>query len=113
MGDESFSFDGTYWLPFDPNKPVGFFVAVLFQYLADYATLFCFTPIGCVFIGSCWSVVTFLADIARDISHLRKRKILNSNKQALTKRFCNFVRFHADIEELSEHFFVFVNCYKM
>lgn len=100
MADQSFHFEGTYWFPFDQNKPAGFFEAVLFQIVANYVTLLCFTPIGCIFIGSCWFIVTFLKDIARDISHLRKRKIANLKKQELTERIRNFVRFHADVEEL-------------
>lgn len=101
MGSESFRYDITYWLPFNANKPIGFFLAVLLLYVADYATVYCFTPIGCVFIGSCWSIITFLKDIAKDLSHLKKRKILNLSTGKLTKHFRNFVRFHADVEELS------------
>lgn len=109
MDDDSFHFDGTFWFPFGVDEAVGFFLAVLFQYVADYATLCCFTPIGCIFIGTCWSIVTFLEDISMDISHLRKKKIENLNKIELAERFRNFVRSHADVEELSTDTFVAEN----
>lgn len=99
MGFDSFHFDGTLWFPFDTNQPVGFFVAILFQGLAVFAALYNMTTIVCIYIGSCWSIVTFLRDIARDISHLRKKKLLDLNKQKLTECIRNFVRFHADVEE--------------
>lgn len=102
MGNDSFHFDGKFWFPLDVDKPVGFFLAALFQYVSVYAIFCCFTPIGCIMIGSCWSIVTFLKDVAMDISHLRKKKITNLNEQKLTERLRNFVRFHADVEELSE-----------
>lgn len=101
MGDESFRFDGTLWFPFDPNQPVGFFVALLFECVSVFAEFCFFRPIICILIGSCWSIMTFLKDTARDISHLRKEKISNSSELELTERFHNFVRFHADVEELS------------
>lgn len=101
MGDESFRFDGALWFPFDPNKPAGFLVALIFQCLAMFAVFSCVTPIVSIYIGSCWSVEIFLKEIAGDISHLKKKKILNLNEQKLTKRFCNFIRFHSDVEELS------------
>lgn len=105
MGDESFRFDGTEWFPFDPNTPCGFLVAVLFQNVSIFVLCYSYTPIICVFIGSCLSIVTFQKDVATDISHFKRRKIANSNEQQLTERFCNFVRFHADVEELSSGIF--------
>lgn len=39
MGNESFHLEGTLWLPFDANTPVGFFSASLFQSMAIYAQL--------------------------------------------------------------------------
>lgn len=104
MGNESFVMDGTMWLPFDPNKPVGFFVILIFTTVSIYATACFFKPIICIFIGSCWSIVTFLNVIANDVSHLEKKKILKLNNQELIKRFSNFVQFHAEVEELSGHF---------
>lgn len=101
MGDESFHFDGTMWFPFNPNRPVGLFTATLFECVSAFAEFSFFTPIGCVYIGSCWSIVTFLKDIVKDISCLRKEKILKLTEQDLTERFCNFIQFHADVEELS------------
>lgn len=103
MGSQSFRFDGRFWLPFDPNTPIGFFSATLFQCIAVCPTIFSFTPIVCLLIGSCWSIVTFLKDVARDISLLRKRELLNLSKQKLSERFCNFIRFHAEVEEFSVH----------
>lgn len=105
MGNESFFFDAIIWLPFDANQPVGFFVASIFQNVSIYATVCFFTPIVCIFIGSCWTIVTFLKEIARDISHLRKKKISMLDKQKLAERFWNFVQFHADVDELSGPFF--------
>lgn len=101
MGDESFRFDGTIWLPFDTNSSVGFFATLLFQTVAVFAAECFLTPVVCLFIGSCWCIVAFLKDIATDVSTLRERKILHLNEQKLTERFYNFVRFHADVEELS------------
>lgn len=101
LGDESFRFQGTFWLPFDANTPLGFCVASTFEGASVFATAFLVRPIICLFIGTCWSVESFLKDIGRDISHLRKRKIANLNKQKITERFCNFVRCHIDVEELS------------
>lgn len=101
IGDESFRYDGVSWWPFNPNKPIGFFIAMLFTTVATFAVFCFFTPIVCIFVGSCWTIVTSLKDIAGDISHLRKRKILKLNQQRLTKRVCNFIRFHTDVEELS------------
>lgn len=103
MGDESFHFDGTLWFPFDANEPLGFFVALLLQAVSVLAIANCVSPIISTYVGSCSSIMTFLKDIARDISHLKKRKILNMDKPKLTERFCNFVQFHADVEELSGH----------
>lgn len=105
LGNESFRFDAIIWLPFDANQPIGLFVALLFQNVSIYATVCFFTPIVCVFIGSCWSIVTFLKDIARYVHDLRKKKILKLNKHELTERIRDFVRFHAEVEELSETFF--------
>lgn len=101
MGDESFRFDGTLWLPFDTNQPIGFLLASVFQYMSVFAALSFSKSIICIFIGSCWSIVTFLKDIAKDISHLNKKKIANLNKRELTERFWNFIRFHTDVEELA------------
>lgn len=101
MGNESFRFDGTFWFPFDPNEPIGFFMALLFQCVTIFADFCFYRPIVCILIGSCWSIITFLRDIARDLSHLSKEKIENLQRQELTERFCNFVRFHADVQELS------------
>lgn len=101
LGDESFRFQGTFWLPFDANQVVGFFVASVFECVAIYAAVCFFRPIICIYIGTCWFVVTRLNDTAKDISHLRKRKIASLREQELIKRFGNFVRFHADAEELS------------
>lgn len=101
LGDESFRFDGAFWLPFDANKPIGFTVALIFQCVAIYTSVFSFVPIFCVFLGSCWSMITFLKEIASDISHLNKKKIIKMNDRELTVRFCTFVRFHADVEKLS------------
>lgn len=105
MGDESFIFDGTFWLPFDPNRPIGFFTAVLFQSALLYAEFNFIAPVISIFIGSCWSVVTFLKDVARDISRLKRKKIFNLRKEKLIERFCNFMRCHAEVEELSEQYF--------
>lgn len=99
MGIDSFHFEGTLWFPFDTNQPIGFFMAIFFQGLAASAALYNMTTIVCIYIGSCWSIVTFLRDIARDISHLRKKKLLDLNKRKLTEYIRNFVRFHADVEE--------------
>lgn len=107
MGDESFRFDGALWFPFDKNKPGGFFMAVLFQCLTVCGTFCCVTPIACVYIGSCWSIVTFLKDLANDMSFFKKKKISNSNKQALTECFYNFVQIHANVQELSDLFLDF------
>lgn len=104
MGDESFRFDGALWFPFDANKPAGFFLAVLFQFFGVCAVFCCVTPIVCVYIGSCWSIITFLKDLARDITHVDK-KDMNLNEQALSERVCNFVRIHANVLELGRHIF--------
>lgn len=101
MGDESFRFDGTLWLPFEPNQPVGFFAALLFQSVSTFADFCLFTPIVCIFIGACWCIVAFLSDIARNISHLKRRKIFTLNGLQLIERFCHFARFHADVMKLS------------
>lgn len=101
MGNESFCLDKAFWFPFDPNQPVGFFITLLFQSISTFAIFCFFTPIGCIFIGSCWSIETFLKDIARDISQLKRKKIFKTSQRELTKRICNFVRFHGDVEELS------------
>lgn len=106
MGDESFRFDGALWFPFDVNKAAGFFSAVIFQCTAVWAVFCSATPVACIYIGSCWTIVTFLKDIANDASHLKRRNISNCNKQTLTEHFHNFVQFHANIQELSEHFFL-------
>lgn len=100
LGDDSFRFDGKLWLLFDVNKPGGFFAASLFHGLTIYTTVFSFAPIFCVFIGSCWSIVIFLEDISRDISHLRTKKIIKMTEQNLAERFCNFVQFYAEVEKL-------------
>lgn len=105
LGVESFRFEGTFWLPFDANTPSGFCVASIFECASIYATACFVRPVICLFIGTCWSVESFLKDIGRDISHLRKRKIANLNKQKITERFCNFVRCHIDVEELSVDIF--------
>lgn len=104
MGDDSFFFDATLWFPFDESKPLGFFMALLFQCFAVFTILSCLTPIVCIYIGTCWSIEVFLVDIARDISDLKKKKLLEWNEQKLSERVCNFVRFHADVEEFSEYF---------
>lgn len=101
MGDESFQYDGVSWMPFDANTPFGLLVALVFQTVAAFADLCLFTPIGCVFIGSCWTIVTFLKDIAIDISHLKSKQIANLSEQQLTGRFCRFVQFHTEVEQLS------------
>lgn len=105
MGIESFHYDGKLWLPFDANRPIGFFMAVLFQCAAVFTVLSFVTPIICIYIGSCWSIATFIKDITRDIAHLKRRKILNLSKQKLIVRLCNFVRFHAEVEELRDTLF--------
>lgn len=105
LGNESFRFDAIIWLPFDANQPIGLFVALLFQNISIYATVCFFTPIVCVFIGSCWSIVTFLKEIAIYVHDLRKKKILKLNKHELTERIRDLVRFHAEVEELSRIFF--------
>lgn len=110
MGDDSFRFDGALWFPFDKNKPAGFLMAVLFQCLTVRGVFCCVTPIACVYIGSCWSIVTFLKDIANDMSLFKKRKLTNANRQALTESFYNFVRFHANVQELSG---LFLYCREM
>lgn len=112
MDDESFLFDQSFWFPFDANTPVGFFVAVLFEGISIFAECCFFTPIICVFIGSCWSIVTFLKYTARNISHLKKRKILHLNDEILIERFHNFVRFHAEVVELSGQS-IFLQCHEM
>lgn len=101
MGNESFRFDGTLWLPFKTNQPIGFMAAAVFQCMSVFAVLSFSKSIICIFIGSCWSIVTFLEDIAKDISHLKKKKIAHSHEQELTERIRNFIRFHTDVEELS------------
>lgn len=106
MGSESIVYNGPMWLPFDPNKPIGFFVALIFVSVSIYATACFFKPIICFFIGSCWSIVTFLHDIGNDISKLKGEKKLKSNQQESIERLCNFVRFHAEVEELSRDFLV-------
>lgn len=105
LGEESFRFDGGLWFPFDTNQCIGFFLAILLQWLSIFAVFSGLIPIVCVYIGSCWSIVTFLNEIAKDISELKKKKILNLTEQRLTERFCNFVQFHADVQELSGRFF--------
>lgn len=104
MGNESFHFDGTFWLSFDPNTPCGFFAATLFQSAAVYSLCCFYAPIICIFIGACWSIITFQKDVATDISHLKKRKIADLNERQLTDRFRNFVGFHADVEEFTSEF---------
>lgn len=101
MGDESFQFNGNLWFPFDKNSPIGFFVAAIFQFFAMFAVFYCGMPLSCVYFGSCWLIVAFLKDIARDFSHLTKKKIRNLNEHQLNKHFGDFVRFHADVEKLS------------
>lgn len=103
MGDQSFRFDGTLWLPWDSNEPIGFFLTLLFQGAFVLSIFYYLTPIVGVYIGSCWSIITFMKDISKNILHLKKRKILNMSTQMLCERFCNFVRFHADVVEFSKH----------
>lgn len=105
MGDESFYFDATLWFPFDPNKPVGFFAALIFQSFAVFSIFCCLTPIIGTFIASCWCIVTFLKDIVQDVSDLKKKKMFKLKDRKLTDQLCNFVRFHGNVEELSEHIF--------
>lgn len=101
LGDESFRFDGTLWFPFDVNQPIGFFVAICFQGTALCAVLCSVVPIVCVYVGSCWCIVTFLRDTARDISHLKVQKLVNLKKRNLIERLQQFVQFHSNVEELS------------
>lgn len=101
LGNKTIPFDATLWFPFDTNTPIGFFVGLLFQSVSVCAELCFAAPIGCVFIGTCWFIVTILKDISKDISTLKEKRIASMNEKELSERICNFVRSHADVEELS------------
>lgn len=101
MGYESIRFDGTMWLPFNANTPFGLSLALIIQCIIVFAAFCYYSPIICIYIGSCWCTVAFVKDISTDISRLRNVEITNLNDKKLTERICNFVGFHADVEELS------------
>lgn len=52
------------------------------------------------FIGSCWSFIHFLDDIANELSCINVDEATNTNKQEMRKQFCNIVQLYSYVKQL-------------
>lgn len=77
---------------------------MLIQIAGLVCLMLCVTPIMCFFIGTCWSFILFIDDIANELSScLIENDLLNKRKNQqkdLKKNFCVIVQLYSDVKQL-------------
>lgn len=106
------SFSNAFFLsrfPFNWKTPLGYLIAFSSQCLQAYATISSLLPMICYLAGSCWLLVHFARDSTHDLSLFTINSSPNKDAEGRMKeQFCNIIKFHGDLIELSFETFQFV-----
>lgn len=82
-------------LPFNHQTPIGYIVALFAQTASLVVVLMCATVMIGFLIGSYWSFILFIDDIANEMSCLKLDKTLNGN----------MVQLYTDVKQLGSKYF--------
>lgn len=90
-----------YRLPFNHKTLFGYIVALLGQAVPIIGLLLITNQILSFLIGSCWSFISFIDDIANELSCLKLNKASNTNNPEMKKNVYNIVQLYSDVKQLS------------
>lgn len=87
-------------LPFSHETPIGFLAAMVGQIAGEFCLMLIAPSFMIFFIGSSWSLISFLDDIVNELSHMEVDEMTNRAKQEIRKNFCNIVQMYSYVKQL-------------
>lgn len=91
-----------YRFPFDWRTPLGYVVAVAFEFISFFGLISNVTPSACFALGSCiWSNHVFVTQIIPNVYNLNVMSTGRRDFRAIKKLFNDIVQDYADIKEFS------------
>lgn len=105
--------------PFESYPPFGYLIVLLCETGSSFCILSCLSPLICLAIGSCWTIITFMTDIMHDLSRMNRAcKVVPQVAWELKKRFYDVIQLYSEVKQLSENFALFLfkirsNCNKL
>lgn len=89
-------------LPFDHKTPTRYILTVAAQAAGGIALLLCATVLIGFLIGSCWSFISFVDDIAIEMFSLRLDDTSNiAQQREIKERFSHVMQLYVDVKQLS------------
>lgn len=93
-------------LPFNWRTPHGYLIALSIESIVITCIIFSSFPHICFFIGSCWSISSFMDDIHSDLAVLivTKKRLNRNDEKKFKQTISNIVQDVTDAKELSSNF---------
>lgn len=90
-------------LPINGKTPLGYLIALTFEFGFAYSAACCGFLIMSFFIGSAWLTIVFIRDITNDLNALHSVSATSHKNKCLElkKHFCRTIRFYSDAKQLS------------
>lgn len=74
------------------------------QITGEFCLMLCATTFIVFFIGTCWSFISFLDDIAIEMSGMMVVETSDTRQQETRRKFCNVVQLFSDVKQLSSEY---------
>lgn len=91
-------------MPFNQKTPLGYLLTLSFECILTHYVAVLMAPTIAFLIGSCFLLKTFLDDAISDLAYLKVEEEIKSDENLAKKIrtiFCEAVRIHADLKQLS------------
>lgn len=88
-------------LPFNYKNMIGYSVAMVGQAFGEYCLMLCASTFIVFFVGACWSFISFIDDIAIELSCVKADGRSSSNQLEIRNHFCKIVQLFSDVKQLS------------